>query len=202
MKIKPAGPKLPVVNYDAPAQEGVFRKHGSLFGGESKRALIVGASGSGKTNTMISLITHPNSLRFSNVYIYCKSPYQPKYQYLRKVLELLKEIGYFEYTDDKNIVLPNLIKPNSLIIFDDVVLPQDILNLKHIYEDHCSMNMTFQGIKQMCGLCWQKPYDFLVIDKDSPKEEGRYRQGFDKYIYIYIYIWPAVQVRLARTKSA
>nr|CAI5832955.1 unnamed protein product [Callosobruchus analis] len=95
MKIKPAGPKLPVVNYDAPAQEGVFRKHGSLFGGESKRALIVGASGSGKTNIMISLITHPNGLRFSNVYIYCKSPY---HQYLRKVLEPLKEIGYFEYT--------------------------------------------------------------------------------------------------------
>nr|CAI5861224.1 unnamed protein product [Callosobruchus analis] len=119
MKIKPAGPKLPVVNYDAPAQEGVFRKHGSLFGGESKRALIVGASGSGKTNIMISLITHPNGLRFSNVYIYCKSPYQPKYQYLRKVLEPLKEIGYFEYTDDKICTSkPN--QTNSLIIFDDV----------------------------------------------------------------------------------
>nr|CAI5828270.1 unnamed protein product [Callosobruchus analis] len=36
---------------------------------------------------MISLILHPNGLRFSNGYIYCKSPYQPKYQYLRKVLE-------------------------------------------------------------------------------------------------------------------
>nr|CAI5848207.1 unnamed protein product [Callosobruchus analis] len=90
MKIKPAGPKLPVVNFDAPAQEGVFRKHGSLFGGESKRALIVGASGSGKTNIVISLITHPNGLRFSNVYIYCKSPYQPKYQYLRQSVGIIK----------------------------------------------------------------------------------------------------------------
>nr|CAI5862991.1 unnamed protein product [Callosobruchus analis] len=53
---------------------------------------------------MISLIVYPNGLRFINVYIYCKPPYQPKYQYLRKVLEPLKEIGYFEYTDDKNIV--------------------------------------------------------------------------------------------------
>nr|CAI5860004.1 unnamed protein product [Callosobruchus analis] len=67
MKIKPAGPKLPVVNYDAPAQEGVLRKHGSLFGGESRRALIVGASGSGKTNIMISLITHPSL--FKRLYI-------------------------------------------------------------------------------------------------------------------------------------
>nr|CAI5857905.1 unnamed protein product [Callosobruchus analis] len=85
MRIKAAGPHLPVVNYDVPAQEASFRKHGPLFGGESKRALIVGASGSGKTNIMISLITHPNGLRFSNVYLYCKSPYQPKYQYLRNV---------------------------------------------------------------------------------------------------------------------
>nr|CAI5859914.1 unnamed protein product [Callosobruchus analis] len=69
---------------------------------------------------MISLIVHPNGLRLSNVHIYCKSPYQPKYQYLHKVLEPLKEIGYFGYTDDKNIVAPNVIKPNSLIIFGDV----------------------------------------------------------------------------------
>ena len=198
MRIKSAGPQLPVINYDTPAQEVTFRKHGSLFGGESKRALIVGPSGSGKTNIMISLITHPNGLRFSNVYIYCKSPYQPKYQYLRKVLEPLKEIGYFEYTDDKNIVPPNLIRPNSLIIFDDVascfqdimrqyfsfgrhrntdcfylcqtytaipkhllcdnatlliLLPQDVLNLKHIYDDDCSLDMTFQEFKELCRLC-------------------------------------------------
>nr|CAI5852965.1 unnamed protein product [Callosobruchus analis] len=214
MRIKAAGPHLPVVNYDVPAQEASFRKHGPLFGGESKRALIVGASGSGKTNIMISLITHPNGLRFSNVYLYCKSPYQPKYQYLRNVLQPLKDIGYFEYTEEKDIIPPNLMKPNSLIIFDDVascpqdiirqyfsfgrhrktdcfylcqtytaipkhllrdnatlliVLPQYILNLKHIYEDHCSMDMTFQEFKELCGLCWQKPYDFLVIDKDCYK---------------------------------
>nr|CAI5864651.1 unnamed protein product [Callosobruchus analis] len=78
-----------------PTDEASFRKHGSLFGGESKRALIVGSSGSGKTNIMIILILHPNGLRFSNVYIYCKLPCQPKYQYLRKVLEPLREIGYF-----------------------------------------------------------------------------------------------------------
>nr|CAI5852318.1 unnamed protein product [Callosobruchus analis] len=62
---------------------------------------------------MISLITHPNGFRFSNVYLYCKSPYQPKYQYLRNVLQPLKVIGYFEYTEEKDIIPPNLMKPNS-----------------------------------------------------------------------------------------
>nr|CAI5860338.1 unnamed protein product [Callosobruchus analis] len=93
VRIKAAGPHLPVVNYDVTAQETSFRKHGPLFGGESKRAMIVGASGSGKTNIMISLITHPNVLLFSNVYLYCNSPYQPKYQYLRNVLQPLKDMG-------------------------------------------------------------------------------------------------------------
>nr|CAI5816940.1 unnamed protein product [Callosobruchus analis] len=86
---------------------------------------------------MISLIPHPNGFRFLNVYIYCKPPYQPKYQYLRKVLEPLKEIGYFEYTDDKNIVPPNLIKPNSLIIFDDVAsCSQDIIRQYYSFGRH------------------------------------------------------------------
>nr|CAI5855595.1 unnamed protein product [Callosobruchus analis] len=111
-----------------PAQEASFRQHGPLFGGESKRVLIVGASGSGKTNIMISLITHPNGLRFSNVCLYCKSPYQPKYQYLRDVLQPLKEIGYFEYTEEKEIIPPNVKMPNSPIIFDNVAsCPQDII---------------------------------------------------------------------------
>nr|CAI5867149.1 unnamed protein product [Callosobruchus analis] len=123
-----AGPHLPVVNYDVPAQEASFRKHGPLFGGDSKRAVVVESSGSGKTNIMISLITHPSGLRFSNVYLYCKSPYQPKYQYLRNVLQPLQDIGYFEYTEEKDIIPSNLMKPNSLIIFDDVAsCPQDII---------------------------------------------------------------------------
>nr|CAI5868846.1 unnamed protein product [Callosobruchus analis] len=43
---------------------------------------------------MFNLIMYPNGLRFSNVYIYYKSSYQPKYQYLRKILEPLKDIVY------------------------------------------------------------------------------------------------------------
>nr|CAI5838598.1 unnamed protein product [Callosobruchus analis] len=86
MRIKAAGPHLPVVNYDVPAQKASFRKHDPPFVGESKRALIVGASRSRKTYIMISLITYPNGLCFSYVYLYCKSLYQPKYQYLRNVL--------------------------------------------------------------------------------------------------------------------
>nr|CAI5862882.1 unnamed protein product [Callosobruchus analis] len=101
---------------------------------------------------MISLIVYPNGLRFINVYIYCKPPYQPKYQYLRKVLEPLKEIGYFQYTDDKNIVAMDVIKPNSLIIFDDVATcRQDIIRQyfslgRHRNTDCFSLCQTYTAI--------------------------------------------------------
>ncbi|CAH1960965.1 unnamed protein product [Acanthoscelides obtectus] len=103
MKIEPSAVQVPVTNFDGLAQEGALRKHGNLFNGTSKRALVVGPSGSGKTNVMISLLTHPNGLRLENVYLYCKSLYQPKYKYLRELLTPLREIGYYEYSEDENI---------------------------------------------------------------------------------------------------
>lgn len=111
---------LPVEDHDI-FQEHNFRKHGPLFGGASKRGLFVGGSGCGKTNVLLSLLEHPNGLRFENVYLYSKSLYQPKYDYLRLLLKPLNEIGYYEFSDGDNVIEPEEIEPNSIIIFDDVV---------------------------------------------------------------------------------
>jgi len=46
------------------------------------RALIVGASTCSKTNIVLCLIESPNGLKFENVYIFSKSLYQPKYEFL------------------------------------------------------------------------------------------------------------------------
>lgn len=112
---------LPIVNHDVSVQTNKYRKHSALLGNECKRGLIVGRSGCGKTNVMLSLMTHPNGLRFENVYIYSKTLDQPKYQYLKKVLNPLKEIGYYEFADGVEILPPSQTKPNSVAIFDDVV---------------------------------------------------------------------------------
>ena len=46
----------------------------------SYRVLIVGGSGSGKTNALLNLISnHPD---IDNIYLYAKDPYEAKYQYL------------------------------------------------------------------------------------------------------------------------
>lgn len=206
-----------------------FRKHGELFEGNSKRGLIIGPSGCGKTNVIISLIEDPNGLRFENIYIYSKSLYQPKYQYLRTLFKTLKEIGYSESENEKDIISPQEIKPNSIIIFDDIVccnqnivkdyfcfgrhkntdcfylcqtyssipkqlirdnanliviFQQDNTNLKHIYDDHVNVDMSFSKFKELCLICWKDKFGFLVIDKDSNINSGRYRKGFDSYIYL------------------
>lgn len=216
---------LPVKNHDIETEN--FRKHGDLFPGDSKRCLIIGPSGCGKTNVMLSLIEEPHGLRFENVYIYSKSLNQPKYYYLRELLEPLKEIGYFASEYETEILPPSEIKPNSVIIFDDVVcsdqsvirsyysfgrhkctdcfylcqtyssipkqlirdnanlliiFQQDTTNLKHIYDDHVNVDMSFQKFKDICSACWSERYGFLVIDKDSPLNFGRYRKGFDQFI--------------------
>jgi GTPase SAR1 family protein len=85
------------------------------------RCLIVGPSNCGKTNTMISLIEHPNGLRFENVYVFSKSLFQPKYQYLETLLKPIKGMNFFAFNNlENNIPSSSEVKPNSLIIFDDV----------------------------------------------------------------------------------
>lgn len=221
---------LPITNYDFNDGSVESRgKHGVLFGGESKRGIIVGPSGSGKTNVMLSLIEHPNGLRFENIHLFSKSLSQPKYEYLRTLLQPLVEIGYREYNRSEDVPLPENIETNSVIIFDDVatcdqsiikdyfsfgrhqntdcfyicqtysaipkqlvrdnanlliVFPQDTTNLKHIYDDHVSIDMEYHQFREVASSCWENKYDFLVIDKDCCLSSGRYRKGFDTYIHI------------------
>lgn len=204
-----------------------FEKHGVLLP-SAIRSIIIGPSNCGKTNLMIGLIEHPNGLRFENIYIYSKSLYQPKYQYLENLLKPIKGINYFAFSSlENNIPAPNKVKPNSLFIFDDVacdkqnlmkeyfsmgrhsnvdsfylcqtyaqipkhlirdnanfliVFKQDILNLRHIYEDHVNTDVSFDKFKELCSFCWKDNFGFLVIDKDRDIRNGRYRKGFDCFI--------------------
>lgn len=112
---------LPVQNYDFITENRKFEKHGGLLQGGCKRGLVVGSSGCGKTNVMLTLLEDPNGLRFTNVYLYSKTVNQPKYQYLKSLLSEIREIEYFEYDKGAEIIPPKEARPWSVIIFDDVV---------------------------------------------------------------------------------
>lgn len=204
-------------------------RHGSVLLPNNIRALICGPSGSGKTNVLLSLIFDPNGLRFHNIYIYSKSLHQWKYQLLKNVLSLVKEVKYYTYDSDQEVLDVSQAKPNSVMIFDDiafanqkkvypyfcmgrhknidsfyltqtytkvpkafirdnanllVLFKQDHINLKHVYDEHVTTDMTFNQFKNICSKCWKNIHGILVIVKDCELNKGRYRKGFDNYIQI------------------
>ena len=95
------------------------------------RILIIGGSGSGKTNVLFNLIE--NQPDIDKVYLYAKDPYEAKYQYLIKIREKVgidhhnDPRAYIEYLNDmhdvyRNINYYNPYKENKiLIVFDDMI---------------------------------------------------------------------------------
>lgn len=75
----------------------------------------------------------------------------------------------------------HLIRDNANVL---VLFKQDEMNLRHVYSDHVNTDMTFDQFKAMCAECWRDNYGFLVISKDDEVGNGRYRKGFDAYIYL------------------
>lgn len=227
MNFKEQAVKLPVVNFDSIVeQDKKPKRHGDLLP-SSIRAVFCGPSNCGKTNSLLALITHPNGLRFENVYVYSKSLNQAKYKFLKEILEPLDGIQYFAFSEHDEVVSPDNALPNSIMIFDDVacekqnnmraffcmgrhknvdcfylcqsyaqvpkhlvrdnvnllvIFRQDDANLRHIYEDHINSDMSFSQLKDLCSKCWNDDkHGFLMIDKDSPINAGRYRKGFDSF---------------------
>ena len=120
MEFKQNDVKLPVANFDLITEQGKNNKrHGDLLP-SSIRAIISGPSNYGKTNILIVLLTHPNGLRFENVYVYSKSLNQPKYQFLKQLLESIEGIQYFEFSDNEEVIAPSESLPNSIMVFDDI----------------------------------------------------------------------------------
>ena len=104
------------------------------------RILIIGSSGSGKTNALLNLIN--NQPDIDKIYLYAKDPHEKKYQYL---INKREEVGldhfndpktFIEYLNDmrdvyKNIEDYNLGREHKiLIVFDDMIA--DMINNKKL----------------------------------------------------------------------
>ena len=95
------------------------------------RILIIGGSGSGKTNALLNLIN--NQPHIDEIYLYAKDPYEKKYQYLINKHEKVgldhfnDSKAFMEYSNDmqdvyKNIAEYNPIKKCKLLtVFDDII---------------------------------------------------------------------------------
>ena len=95
------------------------------------RILIIGGSGSGKTNLLLNLIE--NQPDIDKIYLYAKDPYEAKYQYLINIREKvgLKPFNdpkaFVEYSNDMSDVYKNIDDCNTdkekkiLVVFDDMI---------------------------------------------------------------------------------
>ena len=104
------------------------------------RILIVGGSGSGKTNALLNFINNQPDIH--KIYLYAKDPYEIKYQYLinkrgKVGLDHFKDPkAFMEYSNDmqdgyKNIEDYNPGKKHKiLIVFDDMIA--DMINNKKL----------------------------------------------------------------------
>ena len=101
--------------------------------------MVIGGSGSGKTNSLFNLISDEQDI--DKIYLYAKDPYEAMYQLLINKCKIagLKHFNDFkefiEYSDDiyKNIEEYN---PNEkrkiLIVVDDMIA--DMISNKKLYQ--------------------------------------------------------------------
>ena len=100
------------------------------------KILIIGGSGSGKTNSLLNLIN--NQPDIDKIYLYAKDPFEAKYQLLinkreNTGLKYLNDPKAFnEYSNDMHNVYKNIDEYNPdkrrkiLIVFDDLIA--DMIN--------------------------------------------------------------------------
>ena len=76
------------------------------------RILIIGGSGTGKTNALLNLINNQQDI--DKIYLYAKYPYEDKYQYLVNKRECIRinhlnyPKAFIEYSNDMHDVYKNI----------------------------------------------------------------------------------------------
>lgn len=91
-----------------------------------------------------------------------------------------KSVDCFYFCQSYPKIPKHLIRDNVNLL---AVFRQDKVNLKHIYDEHVNTDMVYAQFKDLCSSCWKDDrHGSLVIDKDRPVNDGKYRKGFDCFV--------------------
>ena len=87
-----------MINFDGYTNENIIERNSNwpYIPDHPYRILIVGASGSGKTNALLNLIN--NQPDTDKIYLYAKHPYEKNYQYL---INKREKVGLDHFDDPK-----------------------------------------------------------------------------------------------------
>ena len=122
-----------MINFDDYVNENktMHNKNWPYIPDHPYRILIIGGSGSGKTNLLLNLIE--NQPDIDKIYLYAKDPYESKYQYLINKREGVginhfnDPKAFIEYSNDMHDVYKNIDDYNPdkenkiLIVFNDMI---------------------------------------------------------------------------------
>ena len=131
-----------MINFDDCVDENktIHNKNWSYIPDHPYRILIIGGSGSGKTNLLLNLIEKQPDI--DKIHLYAKDPYEAKYQYLSHKGEGVgidhfnDPKAFIEYSNNMHDVYKNIDDYNVnkdrkiLIVFDDMIA--DIIHNKKL----------------------------------------------------------------------
>lgn len=89
-----------------------------------------------------------------------------------------KQIDCFYLSQTYSKIPKQLLRDNANLL---IIFKQDDVNLKHVYEEHVNSDLSWNQFKDICKTVWNHPYNFLLINKESSLNNGRYRQNFDMF---------------------
>lgn len=158
------------------------------------RMLIVGSSGSGKTQTLLNLI-HNMGNTFNDIYIITKNKQEPLYEYLEDKLgkQGLTVVEGIDNAPDLDKDINK--KDQTLIIMDDLVLERNQRHLEEFFlrarKQNCSLvyiSQSYFAVPQMI----RKNLTYLVIKQlanlpDLFRILREYSLGVDKKQLMKIY---------------
>ena len=127
-----------MINFDDYVNENktIHNKNWPYIPDHPYRILIIGGSGSGKTNLLLNLIE--NQPDIDKIYLYAKDPCESKYQYLINKRESVginhfnDSKAFIDYSNNMHDVYENIHDYNPdkenkiLIVFDDIIA--DMIN--------------------------------------------------------------------------
>lgn len=126
-------------------------------------------------------LSHPNDIEPNSVMIFDDVACE-KQDHIRNYFSMGRHnnIDTFYLAQTYSRIPKQLVRDNANFL---VLFKQDDLNLRHIYNDHVNTDMTYDKFREICRSAWSTDKNgFLVLDKDSDAENGRYRLGFDRFV--------------------